>query len=210
MLHVPQIYYQQPDERSWSVVSTTKAKAFDALLENWRNYVIDVNDIDNRDFILHQWFVCQVREWSNTIKPIERIEWTWSVSMENTIRRELVIRIKRRWDDIVAWQQSIKNLEKILLVCAWDKEKRDFLFWINRKYKNFFSLLQSSQESDEVEKEAEEFYNECIHWLRLNSKSLAVIQSFSWAHEERYTNYPYSCHSWMLIVCIIRMIDFHK
>jgi len=167
MINSPQIYYQKPNEAGSSITSQTQAEIFAILLEEWKKYIVNLDTIENRNFILHQWFVCQTREWSNHVKPIERIEWVWNVSMKNTIRRELVIRIKRRWDDIVAWQQSIRNLEKVLLICAGDRDKRNFLFWIKRKYEGLFTRLMSAQEDEELEKEAEKFYNECIYGLKL-------------------------------------------
>jgi len=205
-MNLPEIYYQKATETGSSAQSQTQTQVFDALMEEWKDYII----LKEREFIIHEWFICLIRTGSNAVKAIERIEWWWKINMQNTIRRELVIRIKRRWDDIVAWKQSIKNLEKVLLICAWDTEKRNFLFWITKKYEELIQNIQGDRFDKDTEKEAEEFYNECIHWLYLSASSVAVLQSFSWAHEEKYTNFPYICHSWMMIVCIIKMIDFHK
>jgi len=54
MINSPQIYYQKPSEAGSSITSQTKAETFAILLEEGKKYIVDLDVIPNRDFILHQ------------------------------------------------------------------------------------------------------------------------------------------------------------
>lgn len=62
----------------------------------------------------------------------------------------------------------------------------------------------------ETETEALEFYKDFKKKTGLSEKWLGIITNFSWSQEDKYTGLEYCCHAWMIIVCVLQMIDLNK
>jgi hypothetical protein len=146
---------------------------------------------------------------------------------ENTLPRELVIRLKWMDDNFTTEFFSITRLASIVMRCANDPKKRQFIaenrtrvekleHQINTKQKEMQHIYHQdtiptpSQKHSllSIEREAEDFYNECKDMFGLQPIDGAVISVLSWDWKNPYTRrgLQYSCWCWVIITCIFGLI----
>lgn len=131
--------------------------------------------------------------------------------INNSLERELTVRIKWGKDPFLASDQNIGRFKELLLKVAWDEESRSFLIFLSRKYKSLIeSNLSPDQITPQIESQARVFYFDCVEWLNLTSKDEEVIKYFSWEWKSTFRHCPFYCKCWMIVVCILQMIDLNK
>lgn len=204
----PQIHYSAPDGRNWWIVSKAtheKAAKIEAILAQWRNHLLP---LPKRNFITDDSrHICLPSD--TGLKQIDRA-WIheWIKDNENTVRRELTHRIKLADSPLLATNKSIIVLEKLLLILAADPKKRQAMKDLNNRYQGLIQDMRDNHMTPELETISEQFYNDFISWLSLSDRAMAPILEFSWATSKpEYKHFPHSCHAWMIIVCILDMVD---
>jgi len=197
----PQIAYQKADTPTWT--ATTKVKSdIAALLEIWRQYV----SIPHRKYIIDDAeHVCYI--W-NVSKQIDSMQHYWDT--RNTIARELTLRIKTEKSPLLASHKSVLMFEHLVLLYACSESKRRAIKQLKMKYHAFFKDIENWSMSEILEDTAKEFYTEFKARIGLNGKAEDLLHSFSWAGEDKYSKFEYCCHSWMIIMCIIGLINLGK
>jgi len=129
----------------------------------------------------------------------------------NTLERELTVRSKWGKDSYIASDPIIKKLSQLLLRISSSKEKRIFLGEIQEKYAELINRRYKAEEiRPEIELEAKSLYGEYVSWLCFTQEDENLIQEFSWEWKSTFRHCPYYCRCWMIVVCIMQMIDLTK
>lgn len=127
---------------------------------------------------------------------------------QNTPRRELVWKIKRAKDPLLAENGHIRILEKVILFYAGSPEKRRALKTLQERYAGIIN--QIGNEDIKFEPEAENFYNDFKLLLKPTKQVLDSIAALSWYDDPNYSTREYLCYAWIIVTCIIWMINLEK
>lgn len=128
----------------------------------------------------------------------------------NTLERELVLRIAGLKD---TWLQEnfslVMRFRDMVLRCAGSKKVREALWKIRTDHAVLISKIQTNKPDSNTESDAKRFYIRCIKDLRISEEEKQLIEHFSWKWKSTFTQYPQMCNSWMIIVCIMDLINYN-
>jgi hypothetical protein len=166
--------------------------------------------LPKRDYIVsNKWQLYINTRGHNIPRIIDRVK--IKTDIHNSLERELTVRIKWGKDSFLASDQSIGRFKELLLKVAWDDESRDFLKWILKKYESIINWKFSpDQITPQIELQAKVFYFDCIEWLNLTWEDEETIKYFSWEWKTTFRHCPFYCRAWIVVVCILQMIDLDK
>lgn len=141
-----------------------------------------------------------------------RISKAWNLEdTKNTLERELVLRLAWTKDNYIAEDPVIWNFRQLLLRCAWDKDIREHLKNCSTEYTQVInSKYKAIDISPQIEDLARKLYIVFISWLHLSREDLVMIETFSWEWKSTFRHCPNYCKCWVVIVCIMQMIDLDK
>ncbi len=129
----------------------------------------------------------------------------------NTLDRELVLRIAGLKD---TWLQEdfslVMRFRDMVLRCAGSKKVREALWQIRANNAVLIRKIQTNQPDSNTERDAEKFYTRCLRDLRISEEEKKLIEHFSWKWKSTFAQYPQTCNSWMIIVCIMDIIDLSR
>jgi len=203
----PEILRNHSEAQGWNPVSLVsdamKAKIEEAV-ESGKSYLYPLPD---RILVLEDGEkLCFV--WAETTKHIDMANSWWDTRL--TIARELAILINNNEWKILARDKWIKNLEQLLLILASQESKRKAMKKLSEEYSEIIELIEEWWISPEMEEKAKEFYDDFVAQVWVSQVMQNRIHALSWAWEKKYKHAQYICHSWVIIMCIMNMINFNK
>ncbi len=193
-----------PASTNWNwickVIWSVDIHIHNILKDNWEQYL---KQLPYKDFTISNGFLF--------LKGRKIWIAKWKYDTQNTLKRELVFLLDWRKDSHTAEDPIIDDFSKLLIRIAWDKDKRKLLKKLSLKYKNIINQRYDAQDIDsKIENQAKKLYKELIKWLKFQEKDINLIKEFSWEWKSTFAHCPYFCRCWVIVVCIMKMINLDK
>ncbi len=210
---IPQICHS-PEWPSWWTTFTisTTAKEINEALRHGAKFLKPLHK--NRKFSISGDNI-YVPTHGNTSRKIDIAtddERSGVTTIKNSLTRELVILIKWEKDEIVAQDQNVKRLARLLLRVAWNSDNRKFLNDFAQWFSDDISAVSWIWKDYDIKREGtmKTLYEKLITRLEFSTEDIDVILAFSWEWKSTFRHATYGCRMWMIITCIVNMIDLDK